>query len=155
MDATAAASPKSAVFVYPDTIDRPKIARSKKLGLARACLRAAIVQSAEGVHDLHQRPGCAMRTCRYLVYLLFFVLAGLPSAKVGFGTVARAAGESPRDVLAAQIRTQGVVCDKPQRAVRDAKRSRPDHDVWVLTCENATYRVSRYPDLAAKIERLQ
>jgi hypothetical protein len=39
--------------------------------------------------------------------------------------------------------------------VRDAKRSKPDHDVWILTCENATYRVSRYPDLAAKIERVR
>jgi hypothetical protein len=39
--------------------------------------------------------------------------------------------------------------------VRDAKRSKPDHDVWILTCANATYRVSRYPDLAAKVERLR
>jgi hypothetical protein len=54
-----------------------------------------------------------------------------------------------------QIRTQGVVCDKPKRAVRDAKRSKPDHDVWILTCANASYRVSRYPDLAAKVERLR
>ena len=96
-----------------------------------------------------------MRTRRYLVLFSVVFLAGLPLAKEGFGTVARAAGESPKDVLAAQIRIQGVVCDKPKRAVRDAKRSRPDHDVWVLTCANATYRVSRYPDLAAKIERLQ
>jgi hypothetical protein len=96
-----------------------------------------------------------MRTCRYLLLLLSLVLTGLPLAKEGFSPVARAAGESPKDVLAAQIRTQGVACDNPQRAVRDAKRSKPDHDVWILTCENATYRVSRYPDLAAKIERLR
>jgi hypothetical protein len=96
-----------------------------------------------------------MRKCRYLVLLLTLVLTGLPLAKDGFGPFARAAGESPKDVLAAQVRTQGVVCDNPQRAVRDAKLSKPDHDVWVLTCENATYRVSRYPDLAAKIERLR
>jgi hypothetical protein len=25
----------------------------------------------------------------------------------------------------------------------------------VLTCKNATYRVSRYPDMAAKIDRLR
>jgi hypothetical protein len=55
-------------------------------------------------------------------------------------------------MLAAQIRTQGFACDKPQRATRDAKRSKPDHDVWVLKCQNATYRIGRHPDLAAKVE---
>jgi hypothetical protein len=96
-----------------------------------------------------------MRTRRHLVFLFSLVLAGLCLAKESFCPVARAAGESPKDVLAAQIRTQGVVCDKPKRAVRDAKRSKPDHDVWILTCANASYRVSRYPDLAAKVERLR
>jgi hypothetical protein len=68
---------------------------------------------------------------------------------------ARAAGDTPQDMLAAQIRTQGVACDKPLGAVRDAKRSKPDYEVWVLKCSNATYRVSRFPDMAAKVERLQ
>jgi hypothetical protein len=71
------------------------------------------------------------------------------------GSPAQAAGETPRDVLAAQIRIQGVACDKPLSAVRDAKRSKPDHEVWVLKCSNATYRVSRFPDMAAKVGRLQ
>ena len=96
-----------------------------------------------------------MRTRGHLVFLFSLVLAGLSLAKESFCPVARAAGESPEDVLAAQIRTQGVVCDKPKRALRDAKRSKPDHDVWILTCVNASYRVSRYPDLAAKVERLR
>ena len=93
-----------------------------------------------------------MRTLRHL-FLFFLVLASIPVEWPG--SVARATGESPKDVLAAQIRSQGIVCDKPKRAVRDAKRSKPDYDVWVLTCENATYRVSRYPDLAAKVQRLR
>ena len=71
------------------------------------------------------------------------------------GSPARAAGETPQDTLAAQIRMQGVACDKPLSAVRDAKRSKPDHAVWVLKCSNATYRVSRIPDMAAKVERLR
>lgn len=96
-----------------------------------------------------------MRTCRHLVFLVFVGLAGLPVPQEGFGSFARAAGVPPKDMLAAQIRSQGVPCDKPQRAVRDAKRSRPDYDVWILTCENATYRIGRYPDLAAKIERIR
>ena len=64
---------------------------------------------------------------------------------------ARAAAETPRDMLAAQIRTQGFVCDRALGARKDAKRSKPDHAVWVLRCSNAAYRVSRYPDMAAKV----
>ena len=71
------------------------------------------------------------------------------------GSPAQAAGETPQDMLAAQIRLQGVACDKPLGAVRDAKRSKPDHEVWDLKCSNATYRISRFPDMAAKVERLQ
>jgi hypothetical protein len=71
------------------------------------------------------------------------------------GSPAQAAKETPRDMLAAQIRMQGVACDKPLSAVRDAKRSKPDHEVWVLKCSNATYKISRFPDMAAKVERLR
>ena len=96
-----------------------------------------------------------MRTYRHLLSLASLTLAGISLANTGPGSVAKAAGEAPKDVLAAQVRTQGVTCDNPQRAVRDAKRSKPDYEVWILTCQNATYRVSRYPDLAAKIVRLR
>ena len=71
------------------------------------------------------------------------------------GSPAQAAGETPRDMLAAQMRMQGVACDTPLSAVRDAKRSKPDHEVWALKCSNATYRISRFPDMAAKVERLR
>ena len=70
-------------------------------------------------------------------------------------SVALAAGEEPKDTIAAQIRIQGFACDKPQSAVRDAKRSKPDEAVWVLKCSNAAYRVRLIPDMAAKVERLQ
>lgn len=66
-----------------------------------------------------------------------------------------AGAETPQGMLAAQIRLQGFTCDKPLGATRDVKRSKPDHDVWVLKCSNATYRVSRAPDMAAKVEPLQ
>ncbi|OAF12189.1 hypothetical protein AXW67_21290 [Bradyrhizobium neotropicale] len=62
--------------------------------------------------------------------------------------------ETDADLLATQIRSQGHTCDKPQQATRDTKLSKPDYDVWVVKCENATYRVGRYPDLPAKIEKL-
>ena len=40
-------------------------------------------------------------------------------------------------------------------ATRDAKRSKPDQAVWVLRCSNSNYRVSRTPDMAAKVEQLR
>lgn len=67
---------------------------------------------------------------------------------------AQSIGEMPRDVLAAQIRMQGFACDKALGARKDIRRSRPDYAVWVLRCGNATYRVSRAPDMAAKVEPL-
>ena len=63
--------------------------------------------------------------------------------------------EAPQAELAAQVRIQGFACDKALGATRDKKRSRPDYAVWVLKCSNAVYRVSRAPDLLAKIEPLQ
>ena len=63
------------------------------------------------------------------------------------------AAETPQTMLAAQIRTQGFTCDKALGATRDRKRSRPDRAVWVLKCSNATYRVTRAPDMAAKVDR--
>lgn len=68
---------------------------------------------------------------------------------------AQAAEETPKIMLAAQIRLQGFACDKPLGAARDAKHSKPDHAVWVLKCSNASYRVSRAPDMAAKVQRLK
>jgi hypothetical protein len=64
------------------------------------------------------------------------------------------AAERPQTMLSAQIRTQGFTCDKALGATRDKKRSRPDRAVWVLKCTNATYRVTRTPDMAAKVEPL-
>ena len=96
-----------------------------------------------------------MTVSRYLVISLFLLLGSLPFGQERFGPSARAAEETPKDMLAAQIRTQGFACNKPQRAVRDVKQSKPDHEVWTLKCEGATYRISRYPDLAAKVELLR
>ena len=96
-----------------------------------------------------------MSVSRHFAILIFLALAGMPLGEERFGLIARAVAETVKGMLAAQVRTQGIVCDKPQRAVRDAKRSKPDHDVWILTCENATYRISRYPDLVAKVVRLR
>jgi hypothetical protein len=95
-----------------------------------------------------------MTVCRSLLILLVPILAG-PLEQARFAPIASAAAETPMNMLAAQIRSQGIACERPKRASRDVKRSGPDHDVWILTCENATYRISRYPDLAAKVERIR
>jgi hypothetical protein len=88
----------------------------------------------------HKRPIC----------ILVAVLAGVS----GRASVC-AAEETVQGMLAAQIRMQGYTCEKAVGATRDAKRSRPDHDVWILKCSNASYRVSRAPDMAAKIEPIR
>lgn len=95
-----------------------------------------------------------MKAHRYLPVILSPLL--LASAPIMTSSAqAQAAGEAPQNVLAAQIRLQGFACDKSLGAVQDRKRSKPDHPVWVLKCSNATYRVSRFPDMAAKVEPLQ
>jgi len=90
--------------------------------------------------------GRAKKTPPLLAILLLAMLANV-------GHVAKA--QTVASVLAAQIRSQGFACDEAQKAKRDAKLSRPDYDVWVLTCKNATYRIGRYPDMAAKVEKLK
>lgn len=77
-----------------------------------------------------------------------------PSVLAQQATATPAIAETLQSMLADQIRLQGFICDKALGAVRDSKRSRPDHGVWVLKCSNATYRISRAPDMAAKVEPL-
>ncbi|WGS18462.1 MULTISPECIES: hypothetical protein [unclassified Bradyrhizobium] len=71
---------------------------------------------------------------------------------VGLAGSAAQAEETLQGMLAAQLRAQGYACDKPLKAERDDKLSKPDNEAWTLTCSNATYRVSRVPDLPAKVE---
>jgi hypothetical protein len=78
----------------------------------------------------------------------------IPALVLSSGGALVAKAETVKSMLAAQIRTQGFACDKPLKAKRDAKLSRPNHAVWVLKCENATYRIGRYPNMAAKVEKL-
>ncbi len=67
---------------------------------------------------------------------------------------APAADDGAQDVLAAQVRDQGLACGKPQKAERDASWSKPDEAAWILTCDNATYRIRLDPHRAAKIEQI-
>jgi len=75
-----------------------------------------------------------------------------PSVRAQQTTATPVAAETLQSMLAVEIRAQGFNCDKALRAVRDAKRSRPDRGVWVLKCSNAMYRITRSPDMAAKVD---
>jgi len=58
-----------------------------------------------------------------LPLLAMFFLAMLSNGE-RFGLVAKA--QTATSVLAAQIRSQGIACDDPQKATRDAKLSKPE-----------------------------
>ena len=58
------------------------------------------------------------------------------------------------EAIAAQIRRRGYRCDGSLNAERDAGRSKPGEAVWVLKCENATYRVRLVPNMGAQVEEL-
>jgi hypothetical protein len=59
-----------------------------------------------------------------------------------------AAGE----LVAVQVRNQGLACAKPVSAKRDPAAD--DDAVWTLTCADASYHVRLIPDQAAKVEKL-
>jgi hypothetical protein len=86
---------------------------------------------------------------------------GMYSARFGFSAfliccatpaLAQQVQESPKDVIAAHLRLQGYACETPKSARRDVKASRPDEAVWLITCENARYRVRLVPNMADVVE---
>jgi hypothetical protein len=90
-------------------------------------------------------------------------LALLSIAALGGSLILNAAGtsmaedtekETPANIIAAQIRKQGYVCDNAKSAVKDAKLDKPDLPVWILTCDNATYRVRLVGDMTDRVEKL-
>ena len=68
--------------------------------------------------------------------------------------VVRAQVIPPPEIIADQVRDQGFPCSKALTAVSDPTYSRPDEPVWILKCDNATYRVRLFPGMAANVVRL-
>jgi hypothetical protein len=68
---------------------------------------------------------------------------------------AEGAQGGPTDIIATKIRGQGYACDSPQSAERDATASTANEVVWMLRCQNASYRVTLIPNMAAKVEKVQ
>lgn len=62
--------------------------------------------------------------------------------------------DTPPDIVADQIRSQGFECGTAESAVRDEADTTPGEQAWILTCSNATYRVKFVPDQAAHVEQI-
>ncbi len=62
--------------------------------------------------------------------------------------------EVSKEIIAVQIRKQGFACTNPQSATREGDATKYDDAVWLLKCDEATYKVQLIPDMAAKVERL-
>lgn len=90
-----------------------------------------------------------------VVIATFVVDTAVSFQPVGSVPVAAAETETPADIVAAQIRRQGYECSKALSAERDSGASKPDQAVWVLSCDNATYRVRLHPDMAAQVEHIK
>jgi len=76
------------------------------------------------------------------------------SAPATAQTNASQAESEAADDVATQIREQGYDCKDPTNAKRDQKASEPNETVWILTCENASYRVRLVPDMGAQVEKI-
>ena len=68
-----------------------------------------------------------------------------------------ALGEEPmsKEIIAAKVRNQGLVCEGPKSVQRDPEKTAPGEIGWMLECENASYRVMLVPHKAARIERVE
>ena len=86
--------------------------------------------------------------------LLMAAIAAGASAAPAQDTTAPANDPAAAPLIATEIRHQGFRCDDPHSAVRDEAASQPDITVWIITCDNATYRVRIIPDMGAQIEPL-
>lgn len=84
---------------------------------------------------------------------LYLVSVLLALAIPGFNCFAQVpSSPEAKDVVAVQIRAQGVPCTKPTKAVRDIPDSSRDEMAWILTCKEATYRVKLIPHVGSRIE---
>jgi hypothetical protein len=106
----------------------------------------------------------AMKISRCLLHLGCWILTGIvvslsseaySQQNKSNGAAAPVSEEVPTDIIAAQIRSQGFVCDHPETATRDASQSKPDEAAWLLTCESSSYRVTLIPHEAAKVQQVR
>ena len=71
------------------------------------------------------------------------------------GASATAAGrDDGTTIVADQVRSQGFTCSNPISAERVGAESAPNHTVYLLKCEGATYRVILVPDQGAQVAQI-
>src|SRR5688572_26120396 len=87
--------------------------------------------------------------------MLNAVTSGVPDAQAQAPVqIAASNDEVPAEIIAVQIRKQGYECTNPQSAKRDPQVSKPDEPVWILKCDNASYRVRLVGNMADHVEKL-
>jgi hypothetical protein len=97
------------------------------------------------------RPNQAVSAKMRRRYLLLRLMVA--AAVVGLGGC-HAVAEAPEKIIAAKIRLQGFACDKPVSAERDRAASKPNEAVWLLKCDDYSYRVRLVPNMAADVRFL-
>jgi hypothetical protein len=95
-----------------------------------------------------------MRTLALLSVSALGGALALNAADTGVAPVAQAQDETPADIIAVQIRKQGFACGTAQSAARDPAASEADDPVWILKCDNASYRVRLVGSMADHVEPL-
>jgi hypothetical protein len=93
---------------------------------------------------------------RYCILAVLGPIAAAISALIAASTPGYTADphEVSKDIIAVQIRKQGFKCETPQSAERDPTSGNPDDQLWILKCEDASYRVHLIPDMGAEVEKL-
>ena len=79
------------------------------------------------------------------IYLVFSLLCS-----VSYGLCA--SRSEAKNIIAIQLRSQGIPCTNPSKATKDTPDSRPDEMAWILICDEATYRVKLIPHLEANVD---
>jgi hypothetical protein len=95
-----------------------------------------------------------MRSKLLILTVAIAIVQGFIQANFGTRGGVRAEEIPPAKIIADQIRDQGFSCNKSLTVERDSTYSRPDEPVWILKCDNATYRVRLIPGMAADVVRL-
>ncbi len=76
---------------------------------------------------------------------IFAALAALICAASGW------AAETPKEIIAARVKGIGYPCPRALAANRDLQHPARNEVMWILRCENATYRVGLVPDMSKPI----
>src|SRR5262245_60481978 len=69
------------------------------------------------------------------------------------GSAAAQGSNEELEVVAAQIRSQGLVCRNPSTIERVPEESRPNEPVYLVKCEGVSYRVRLVPHRAAEVSQ--